>query len=147
MRLVGGGDQGAIRLGKGQSGRAAADAAGRLVVSAGAPRSVTFYRQMPKRMPINAFNTGVGLKEGDPDPHWQLVARSDDPHFKPRPAVVTRTVTADGRALWSRNEPTQSQWISTADGLPELPDHVIYTFRTTFELPGLMPDSASCGVG
>ena len=140
MRLVGGGDQGAIRLGKGQSGRAAADAAGRLVVSAGAPRSVTFYRQMPKRMPINAFNTGVGLKEGDPDPHWQLVARSDDPHFKPRPAVVTRTVTADGRALWLRNEPTQSQWISTADGLPELPDHVIYTFRTTFELPGLMPD-------
>ena len=38
------------------------------------------------------FNTGVGLKEGDPDPHWQLVARSDDPHFKPWPAVVTAAI-------------------------------------------------------
>ena len=55
----------------------------------GQRRPDPFARQMPRRVPIKLFNTGVGLKEGDPDPHWQLVARSDDPHFKPRPAVVT----------------------------------------------------------
>ena len=28
------------------------------------------------------FNTGVGLKEGDPDPHWQLVARERRPELQ-----------------------------------------------------------------
>ena len=42
---------------------------------------------MPKSVPIVLFNTGVGLKEGEPDPHWQVVARSDDPKFKPQPAL------------------------------------------------------------
>ena len=28
----------------------------------------------PKRVPIKLFNTGLGLKEGEPDPHWQIVA-------------------------------------------------------------------------
>ena len=50
-----------------------------------------FVRQMPRRVRIKMFNTGMNLKEGDRDPHWQLVARSDDPKFKPRPAVVTET--------------------------------------------------------
>ena len=72
----------------------------------------------------------MGLKEGDPDPHWQIVARSDDPDFKPQPAVVT---SYDDRYFLA-NDPARSQWISTANGSPELPNGVTYTFRTTFEL-------------
>ncbi len=97
-----------------------------------------FARGMPRRVPIKVFNTGVGLKEGDPDPHWQLVARSDDPHLKPRPAVVT---LIDPRHFQS-NDPTRLQWISTAGDLPKVPDGVTYTFRTTFELVDAVPGSA-----
>ncbi len=99
-----------------------------------------FVRRMPRWTPIEGlFNTGVGLKEGQPDPHWQLVARSDDPKFKPRQAVVTRAVPN----FWFPNNPSRSQWLSTADGPPNVPGGVVYTFRTTFELVGLLPDSAS----
>ncbi len=103
-----------------------ADAAGR------------FARQLPHRVPIKFWNTGIGLKEGDPDPHWQIVARSDDPKFKPRPAVVTRVKEWH----YGRNEPAQSQWISTAGDLPDLPNGVTYTFRTTFELRDAAPETA-----
>jgi hypothetical protein len=88
-------------------------------------------------MPITLFNTGIGLKEGDPDPHWQLVARSDDRNFKPRPAVVSR-IPSD---WWLANDPARSQWISIADGPPDVP-RVIFTFRTTFDLVGALPETA-----
>ena len=91
---------------------------------------------MPQRLPMNLFNTGIGLKEGDPDPHWQLVARSDDPKFKPRPAVVTAVFPPAYRL----NNPARSQWISTANMLA-VPGGV-YTFRTTFELADAAPESA-----
>ena len=92
---------------------------------------------MPQRLPIKLFNTGIGFKEGDPDPHWQLVARSDDPKFKPRPAVVTAVFPPAYRL----NNPARSQWISTASNLPSLPAGV-FTFRTTFELADAAPESA-----
>ena len=86
-------------------------------------------------MPIGLFNTGVGLKEGDPDPHWQVVARSDDPKFKPRPAVVTSV----GPDYWA-NDPSQSQWISLGNGPPMLLPGVTCTFRTTVEIHGNAPN-------
>ncbi len=89
---------------------------------------------------MKLFNTGAGLKEGDEDPHWQLVARSDDPHFKPQPAVVTALL--DSPQWYLQNEPAGSQWISTAGNQPKLPLFVTYTFRTAFELPGLLPGTA-----
>ncbi|MBU4271700.1 MAG: FecR family protein, partial [Planctomycetes bacterium] len=94
-----------------------------------------FVRRMPKWVPIKLFNTGIGLKEGDEDPHWQLVARSDAPDFQPQPAVVTA-------ALGPAGKPEQSQWISTADGPPILPNNVTYTFRTTFEFTDALPGTA-----
>ena len=120
-----------------------------------------FARRMPKRVPIKVFNTGVGLREGDPDPHWQLVAVSNGPTFKPRPAVVTRVdmprtnefqmsvtyldttqVTAQVDATRVLvNDPARSQWISTADGPSGLPNGVTYTFRTTFELTDMLPET------
>ncbi len=88
---------------------------------------------MPGWTPIELFNTGVGLKEGDADPHWQIVAQSDDPHFQPRPAVVTR-IPSD---WWLENDPARSQWISLA-ATPDAPC-AMFTFRTTFDLSGLWP--------
>jgi len=96
-----------------------------------------FVRQMPRWTPIKVFNTGIGLKEGDPDPHWQLVARSDEPSFQACPAVVTVS-----HIYWMPNNPQQSQWISIGGDLPEVPDGVTFTFRTTFQLEGLVPGSA-----
>ena len=100
-------------------------------------RSNEFVRQMPRRMRIELFNTGVGLKVGDADPHWQLVARSDDPSFKPRPA---RVQTVGNGTL--ENDPARSQWISLTSDESPLPDNVVYTFRTTFDLAGTLPRTA-----
>ncbi len=101
--------------------------------------SSSFARRMPKWTAIELFNTGVGLKEGAPDPHWQLAARSDDPQFKPRPAVVSR---ADPE-LWLANDAAASQWISAVGDASPLPDRVTYTFRTTFDLAGTLPSTAA----
>ncbi len=94
-------------------------------------------REMPKSVPITLFNTGVGLKEGDPDPHWLLVSRSDDPKFKPRPSRVR---VAGNAAL--ENDPARSQWISLVGGDVDLPEDVTYVFRTTFDLTGMLPSTA-----
>ena len=117
-------------------------------VGVGGDRSVTvireagepnaFARRIPQRTPITLFNTGLGLKEGGPDPHWQLVAVSNQPKFRPRLATVSRLPFR----IWLANDSTRSQWISTGDGMPDLPHGVTYTFRTTFELGDAMPDTA-----
>ena len=76
----------------------------------------TLVREMPKSVPIKLFNTGLGLKEGGPDPHWQLMAVSNEPKFQPRPAVVSSLPYR----IWLANDPGRSQWISTADGMQRL---------------------------
>ena len=97
----------------------------------------TFVREMPKSVPIVLFNTGVGLKEGEPDRHWQVVARSDDPKFKPQPAVLRGP---SYNAL--ENDPDHSQWLSLVGGEADLPEEVVYVFRTTFDLTGTLPSTA-----
>jgi len=89
-----------------------------------------FVREMPRWVPIKIFSTGIGLKEGDADPHWQIVARSDQPDFQPCQAVVTKVSSP----FFLANDPEHSQWISLSGELSDLPNDVIYTFRTTFEL-------------
>ena len=96
----------------------------------------TFVRRMPKREPFDVFSTGIGVKEGDRDPHWKMVARSDDPSFKPQPAVVI-SITSP----FFRLNDSASQWIST-DNYPDLPDNTTFTFRTTFEITDAAPESA-----
>ncbi len=95
---------------------------------------------MPGRQPIGLFNTGIGIAEGDPDPHWQLVARTDDPNFKPRAATVT-CIGEGAFGSWLANDPGRSRWLSTANGPPFVPNGVTYTFRTTFELAGALPQA------
>ena len=116
-------------------------------VAVGRNRTVTVVRETgrPERLPPDAqadadrtVQHGPGLKEGEPDPHWQLVAVSNDPKFKPRPAVVSSLPYG----IWLANDPDRSQWISTADGMPDLPHGVTYTFRTTFELADALPETA-----
>ncbi len=100
--------------------------------------AIGFVRQMPRRVPIKLFNTGQAIREGDPDPHWQLAAATTYPHFEPRPAVVTRVEPR----FYLANDPARSQWISMLNGLPHLRNDVTYTFRTTFELVGMPPSTA-----
>jgi hypothetical protein len=118
----------------------------KVIHGAGKSAAVAFVRQMPRWTPIKVFNTGLGLKVSNTDPHWQVVAASNDPKFKPRPAIVTSII--QGRYL--DNDPARSQWVSsfarapTSDTqyMPLLPSNVTYTFRTTFELQEVSPESA-----
>ncbi|MGB7736386.1 MAG: hypothetical protein WBL72_22110 [Thermoguttaceae bacterium] len=128
-----------IRLGTNESARVVVgkDRVAKVVREAGGPRD--FVRQMPRRVRIKMFNTGANLKDGQRDPHWQLVARSDDPKFKPRPAVVTDS--GDPRRV--TNQADRSQWISGVGGGGLMPDGVTYTFRTTFDLKGMRPLTAN----
>jgi hypothetical protein len=142
LRWAGSGSPRVIQLGANESARVEVgrDRAVRVLREPVPPS--TFARQMPKPNPFKLFNTGVGAKEGDPDPHWQVVARSDDPNFKPRPAVVTAV-----GPNYLANDPAEAQWISLSDGPPELPNGVTCIFRTTFEVRGAkltdpMPDLA-----
>jgi hypothetical protein len=98
----------------------------------------SFARRLPRRTPIQLFNTGVGVRAGEKDPHWDCIARSDDPHFKPRPALVSTAFPGS----WLENDPARSQWISEFGDCRPLPHGVTHTFRTTFELPRLSSQSA-----
>ena len=99
--------------------------------------SAAFVRVIPHRMPIKVFNTGKGLQEGDLDPHWQIVAASNNPAFKPQTAVVATVPEGS----WAPNEPSRSQWISSGGEHPFALSG-IYTFRTTFDLTGMLPKTA-----
>jgi len=141
LRILAGEDNNNVQvipLGENESARVTLDK-GRIVKvirDSGSDQAESFVRDMPKRVPIiKLFNTGVGLKEGDADPHWQIAARSDDPKFKPRQAVVTRI--AEG--IWVPNDPQLSQWISIAGDLRPMPGNVVYTFRTKLELVHALP--------
>jgi len=135
----------AVSLGENESARVTFDKSMGVVVVRNnvANPSNTFVRELPRRVPIELFNTGVGLKEGDIDPHWQIVARSDDPNFKPGPAIVVRL---GHRLPYVPNDPSHPQWISNVGDLflPEaaLPGNVTYTFRTTFDMDGMRPNTA-----
>jgi hypothetical protein len=148
------GDGRAVELAVGESARVQRGA-DQIIAVTRAParegaRFRTFARRMPRRIPMQLFNTGMGLKPGDADPHWRIVAVSNDPRFKPRPAVVTRidmskmNTSQIDRELspYLAENPARSQWVSTADGMPSVPNGVTYTFRTTFELADMTPGSA-----
>ena len=129
---------GGIQLGENESAtvEASQGRAAKVIRGTGPSSPPVFVRHMPQRVPIRVFSTGLGLREGDPDPHWQIVAWSGDPKFKPQAAVVAISLTA-----YLENDPARAQWISTARDLPNLPAGR-FTFRTTFDLAGASPESA-----
>lgn len=124
-----------IRLEKGESARVEVgkDQVARVVRQSGQPGP--FVLQMPKRVRIKMFNTGVNLDVGQRDPHWQLVARSDNPRVTPLAAVVTDASPNP----WLANQRDRSQWLTT---VASTPNGVVFTFRTTFDLKGMRPSSA-----
>ncbi len=143
LRIVGGNgkdDDQVISLGVNETARVKFDEAKIIKVIRGedAKQAIAFTRGMPRRVPIKLFNTGIGLEEGANDPHWQFYSRSDDPNFKPRPAVA---VGVTGTTFMP-NDPTHSQWVSLTGELTALPTTPTYTFRTTFDLTGLRPGTA-----
>ncbi len=144
VQIAGNGDRQVVVLGANETARVNKNAKQIAKVRRASIRPDSFVRRMPRRARIEVFNTGVGLNEGDADPHWQIVAVSNDPKFKPRSAVVA---WADRPSQFRPNDPSRSQWISTADQLPDLPDDVTYTFRTTFELADYVPGSAKLRIG
>jgi hypothetical protein len=137
LQAVGGGNSKAISLGANESARVDFGKNGAVTVVRKKGQKSTLVREMPKSVPIKLFNTGVGLKEGDPDPRWQLISRSDEPKFKPRPSRVR---VAGNAAL--ENDPARSQWISLVGEEVDLPEDVTYVFRTTFDLTDMLPSTA-----
>jgi hypothetical protein len=130
----------AVPLGENESARVDVGKDNKRVVTVSRRTSEAdkFVRRFPKRVRIKLFNTGINLKLNQDDPHWQVIARSDEPNFKPRPAVVS----GGTNSMWLANQLDRSQWISFSGGDSSLPDRVVYTFRTTFDLTGMRPGTA-----
>ena len=83
------------------------------------------------------FNTGVSvngtpLPAGVDDPNYQLVAQ-------PGSGLSDVTVTPDG--AWVVGDPTKSRWIGVNANTAGPPGN--YTYRTTFDLTGFNPATAS----
>ncbi len=85
---------------------------------------------------LTLHNTGQNLKGGDADAAWQITARSDDPTWTARPAVVTPSEYLDG---YQPNDWSHSQWITTASDAPKLPNLLRLTFTTAVDLSGYDP--------
>jgi hypothetical protein len=83
--------------------------------------------------PIAMFNTGVGLAEGDEDPHWRITAGPVGGSYRgPQFGVVS--VPHD---RYAPNEPERSQWVSVAkDLVPGCLPNSVFTFETEFDLAG-----------
>lgn len=139
VQLTAIGDENAqpLLLAVNQSARTDRNGNASVVTTHATSRKLRFVREMPKPVPIKLFNTGADAKEGEPDPHWQVVARDDDPDFKPRAALTRLPGT------WALdNDPDRSKWISLIPVDEKLPENVIYVFRTTFDLTGMNPSTA-----
>jgi len=74
-----------------------------------APAASPFMSPFMRRLlfPLPIYSTGVGLAEGDDDPHWQIVAAQNMPNFVPQPAIV-----ATPAPTYLPNDSRRSQWLS-----------------------------------
>jgi hypothetical protein len=87
--------------------------------------------------PIQIWNTGIGIREGDTDAHWKVTAGDEQGGPYPQPAIVSVPHPSHGI-----NEPERSQWISVYRGTTRgVPARSRYTFETTFDLTGFDLDS------
>ena len=80
--------------------------------------------------PLDLSNTGVGLSEGDEDPHWQVVDTPEESFKRSQFVVVCKP---DERYL--ENDASNSQWVSLPNWRTSQPNSC-YTFQTSFELNG-----------
>jgi len=98
-----------------------------------------FVRNMDnRRIPVNVFGTGTDVERSNYDRHWRVVAMSSVPHFQPEPARLAGTVSS-----WTVNGAGRAQWITTLiDPARTLSVGDTWTFRTTFELDDVLPETA-----
>jgi hypothetical protein len=138
VRPVGGGiqDPKPVLLGENESATVDARPSGPVAVVRRENPSTApaFAVRLPQRVPIKLFSTGIGLKEGEPDPRWQIVIKRGDSSPQPRAAVV-----ATAAREYLTNDPARSQWLSTSGDLSPAPRGT-YTFRTTFDLADASPE-------
>jgi hypothetical protein len=80
--------------------------------------------------PIDLRNTGVGVSEGDEDPHWRVAAGPAETFSEPQFAMVCKP---DERYL--ANDRETSQWVSMTGWRTATPN-AVYTFQTMFDLDG-----------
>jgi hypothetical protein len=90
-----------------------------------------FFRAIPSPTGVPLFGTGVGLKRGAADPHWEITKISTDDKFKPQSAVVT-----DPLPIYLRGGKDTAQWISNSQALRVMPDACRCTYCTRFDLKG-----------
>jgi len=88
-----------------------------------------FSDLLPYR-PVDLYNSGIGLAEGDEDPNWKIVSGPGTVGDEKPYAVVCKP---DERYL--ANTPDVSQWVSMPNWKTAAPNSV-YTFQTTFDLLG-----------
>jgi hypothetical protein len=103
-------------------------------------RPETFVRHMPpagKRVPVAVYSTGVNATTWGGDRHWTIERISNDPHFRPRAAVVSYANPPN----WLENLPGRSQWISVNSNGTPVSNNAAYTFRTTFDLKGVRSET------
>jgi hypothetical protein len=103
----------------------------------------------PPLEPFPIFGTGVGLDEGQADPHWWITEVKNRAGIQPRHAVVTAGgPSSNGHYLggcmsnmkvYSRED---GQWISLFANGPLAPVNDRTTFRTEFDLTGFDPATA-----
>ena len=98
-------------------------------VSLKVPRDLGFGATSPFQT-IPMPSTGVGLREGDQDTNWHVVASRGESYKEPRPVKVCAP-----NALYLGNDPANSQWVSI-NGWKNSELDTVYTFRTNFDLAG-----------
>jgi hypothetical protein len=97
-----------------------------------------FVRALPAPELFPLFGTGAGLARGAADPHWQIIAVSVDPDFKPQPAIV---VLQPDQAYVSESR-DKGQWVALDAEAKDYPDECRWTYRTKFDLTGFDVNSA-----
>lgn len=100
-----------------------------------------FVRSVPAGASIGLFGTGVGLRVGEPDPHWQIAGLSGQAGFHPVAAtVIPGLAQAAKDPNWVIDSPETSQWISLPGGVA--PNGATCTFRTAFDVAGVHLETA-----
>jgi hypothetical protein len=96
-----------------------------------------FIRAVSEWNCLPLCGTGMGLNSGDSDPHWEIVAVSSEPAFKPQDAVVMAP-----RNEYVNGARDEAQWLATAAKPVDMPSGCRWTFRTHFDLSGFDPATA-----
>jgi hypothetical protein len=112
--------------------------------------SVIWGAEISQAGDITLFNTGVDgsgalLSGGSIDPHYSIISITGDPLSSPPTNALNTFVATYGdspvRIFWMDNGPS-SNWISPYISANTDGGFSYFTYRTTFDLSGLDPNSA-----